>query len=152
MTFLEIDVNGDCQIMFKQNPRSTLWFWENFVSQLLCLALKGIPWKQETALSLHCDHKAICLTFTVCSGEHRPMRSCETRVHRMTRLWHHEWPHGESRWIYGNPHKDWVGLQTCHSLSLCSSIFNPWNTVIFTNNKIFLYGNLSFQPNWQCKI
>lgn len=77
LTFLEIDVNSCYQIMFKQNVRSTLWFWENCVSQLLCLALKGIPWKQEAILSLRCDHEATRLTSTVCSRGHRPAKSSE---------------------------------------------------------------------------
>lgn len=111
LTFLEIDVNSACQIMLKQNPRSTLWFWENSVSQLLCLALKGIPWKQETTLSLHCDHEAICLTSTVCSREYRPMRSPEMRAlrrHVNFMLSRHQLPRQEGT--------EWPG---CGSMSGC---------------------------------
>lgn len=47
------------KITFRQNAVVHLFLGKLRLPAAVCLALEGIPCKQEAALSLHCHHKAI---------------------------------------------------------------------------------------------
>lgn len=108
---------------------------------------------REAVVNLHCAHQGlgglsapgpVACDLPAPRGRRWVKTSCRQDGDGQTAAV--SWPHGRHRVsIRGHVRNGWA--LSGHARSLCPSIFKSWDPVVFTNNKVFLYGT-----DFPCKV